>query len=348
MKYNPALDGLRAIAVAMVVGFHAMVPRTSGGYLGVDVFFVLSGYLITLILLDEIDRTGSIQLRSFYARRLTRLTPALMVMLGAYLLAAPWAWPHISSRTQFRDALIALFYFSDYASAIWSIPVLLRHTWSLSVEQHFYLIWPFVILLLRRCRNPRHMIVALCCMYVAFTAWRLYCDLDSAQGYGATYYRFDTRLSGLTAGALLATLMSCSRNTISIGSTFRSNTVALVAMATLGLATWRFDTSSTLAMTFGITGIEIATVALILVATGSQLTLSYRLLSHPALAFLGRMSYGIYLWHYPIFHFLWDRDPWYVTVLAGGALSVLLATISYYSVERSARKFIRSTALAHG
>ena len=335
MKYNPALDGLRAIAVLMVMCFHAMTPRTSGGYLGGDVFFVLSGFLITSLLVAETNRTGTIQLKRFYKRRLARLTPALLLMLATYMVLAPFAWPRLSLSNDARDSLIALFYFSDYASAFWSIPDNLRHTWSLAVEEHFYLAWPAVVLLLHRVPSQKKRIAILGGMYIAFTLWRIKCDLSGGHSYDHTYYRFDTRLSGLTIGALLAFVLNTyQEKTPSLDFNF----LAPVSFFILALCTWRFGIASTAAMTYGIIGVELASLVLIFVVVNTQNGWVYWLLSNRPVAFIGRMSYGLYLWHYPIFHYMWGQFSWYVTLLVGSGISLALAVISYYTVERFARQ----------
>ena len=338
MRFNPAFDGLRALAVTLVLGFHAFVPRFSGGYLGVDVFFVLSGFLISTLLLSELDATGSIRVRRFYARRLIRLTPALLFMLATYLAFAPVAWPEVPYSLHLRDAAIALLYASDYTSAIWSIPVYLRHTWSLAVEEHFYLIWPAVLILFYQRMSRRSFAWFLIAAYVFATAWRVYCDLDNGQGYDATYYRFDARLSGLIAGSFLALVGSAKTQL----PRFTRDMVALLALVIVAVCTWRFTVGSTLAVTFGMTCIELATLACLYVVTSSSDTVTFRILSNPLLVFIGQMSYGIYLWHYPIFHYLWDHDPWYLTVAVGGIASLVMAIISHFTVERWGRNWLRN------
>ncbi|MEO8017819.1 MAG: acyltransferase [Pseudomonadota bacterium] len=338
MKHNPALDGIRALAVLMVIGFHSFTPGASGGYLGVDVFFVLSGFLITSLLLDEVHRTGSIHLARFYFRRFMRLTPALLLMLCAYLILAPLAWPQMAFRTDVRDVLISTFYLSDYASAFWSLPLYLRHTWSLAVEQHFYLLWPLVVLVLARRFRKSQLAIALGMMYLAFSAWRIYCDLSGDTGYMHSYFRFDTRLSGLTVGSLLAVLLTNSRQRRSR----HADLAALSGLAVIALCTWRFQVLSTSAMVFGMAAVEMATLTLIYVAVTADGSFVQRALAHPVPSFIGKMSYGIYLWHYPIFIYLWGRCPWYVTLVGGGVASLTLAVVSYYSVERIARHYARN------
>lgn len=337
MKYQPALDGIRAVAVFMVVAFHSMTPWMSGGYLGVDVFFVLSGFLITCLLLEEVNRTGTIDIRHFYARRLLRLTPALTFMLLAYLLAAPFAWPAVPVSVDARDAAISLVYLADYASAFWSLPVRLRHSWSLSVEEHFYLFWPIVMLFMTRHMSRRRIAVALVVMYAAFTAWRIHADGNALTGYSQSYYRFDTRLSGLTVGGLLG-LIHSQRDRLHVPY---PDWIALAAVVVLSFCAEHFRVESTSAMSYGIVAVEISTLVLIGCAVSPQPSRIKTLLSTRPLPFLGRMSYGVYLWHYPLFVYLWGRWPWYAILLVGGAISLLLAILSYHTVERAARSYWR-------
>src|SRR5215469_9867848 len=151
--YRPALDGVRALAVAAVVLFHAGVPGLTGGFLGVDAFFVLSGFLITSLLLAEHTRRGRIGLAAFWGRRARRLLPALLVMLVAVVLTGRYLLPAVEVRLLRGDALAALGYVanwrmiyrgSDYFAQT-SAPSPLQHTWSLGIEEQFYLIWPLVV-----------------------------------------------------------------------------------------------------------------------------------------------------------------------------------------------------------
>jgi peptidoglycan/LPS O-acetylase OafA/YrhL len=203
MPYNPALDGLRAVAVMLVVLFHARAPIAFGGYLGVDIFFVLSGYLITSLLLSELDTKGTLDLRRFYLRRLLRLTPALFAMLAVYLIVAPFLWPATTDHG--KQAAIAATYLSDYAVAFWGTPDFLSHTWSLSVEEHFYLLWPLVLLAACRRWDRRSLVWVFGAAYGLATLVRWVC-IVKGQSWEQVYYRFDTHLSGLMLGAWLAAL----------------------------------------------------------------------------------------------------------------------------------------------
>ena len=338
MKHNNALDGIRALAVLMVLCFHAAAPGATGGYLGVDIFFVLSGFLITTLLMDEIDATGRVALGRFYLRRCLRLTPPLLLMLAAYLVFAPMAWPQMAFRTDVRDVLISAFYLSDYASAFWSLPHYLRHTWSLSVEWHFYFIWPFITLFFARRLSRAQFCGVLLFLYVLFTAWRVYCDLDGSGGYSHSYYRFDTRLSGLTAGSLLALLLPYLKKRPAFR---RPGLLAALSLIAIAVSSWRFHAESSDGMMFGITVVELGAVALIYVCLIPGRSVVPALFAHPAASYVGKVSYGIYLWHYPLFVYLWGKYPWYVVLLGGTLASFTLAVISYHTVEEVARRYSR-------
>lgn len=348
MKHNDALDGIRALAVIMVLGFHAAAPGATGGYLGVDVFFVLSGFLITSLLMTEIEATGTVAFGRFYLRRCLRLTPALLLMLAAYLVFAPIAWPQMAFATDVRDVLISTFYLSDYASAFWSLPHYLRHTWSLSVEWHFYFLWPLCLLFCARRMSRAQLCGVLAVSYLVFTAWRVYCELDGGGGYTHSYYRFDTRLSGLTAGSLLAVLLpwlksrrSPRRLSPAHGRSGALDTLAVVAMFAIAVCSWRFHVQSNAAMVFGITVVEMAAVVLIYLCLAPEASAVRALFAHPVANYVGKVSYGIYLWHYPIFVYAYGRYPWYFVLFGGGLIALVLAVASYHTVEKVARRYSR-------
>jgi peptidoglycan/LPS O-acetylase OafA/YrhL len=284
-----------------------------------------------------VDRTGTIGLRHFYLRRFLRLTPALLLMLIAYLMLAPLAWPSMAFHTDVRDVLISTFYLSDYASAFWSNPFYLRHTWSLAVEQHFYLLWPLLMLTLATRLRRRHLAFALAASYAVFTAWRVYCDLHGAFAYEHSYYRFDTRLSGLVAGSLFAVWLTGNRRP----AWRHAELAAMAALAVIALCSRWFQVLSTGAMTYGIAAVEFATLTLIYVAVTQEHSRVRRAFAHPVPVYLGRMSYGIYLWHYPIVVYLWGKYPWYAILIIGGGASLALAIVSYHTVEKLARDYLR-------
>ena len=161
--YNPALDGLRAVAIVLVVLSHAHAPLFDGAFYGVDLFFVLSGLLITTLLLQEQQRNGRVDYWRFWRRRFWRLMPALMLFLLAYCIFAPLLWPELQD--VYTDALVSLLYLADYGIAFFDSPNTLLHMWSLSVEEHFYLLWPPLLMLLVRQMRLRLLVLRLVIPY---------------------------------------------------------------------------------------------------------------------------------------------------------------------------------------
>ncbi|XWO46422.1 acyltransferase [[Pseudomonas] boreopolis] len=184
----------------MVMLFHARFPYLPGAFAGVDIFFVLGGYLITWMLQAEYTRNHRVDVQAFYIRRVGRLLPALVAMLAAYLCIAPLLWPGESHLLQALTALLGL---ADYTRAFLGVPRYLTHTWSLAVEHHFYLLWPLLLPWFLRRTKP---LLLLGGVYLAAWGWRLVC-LQFGQEWGEMYYRFDTRMSGLVLGSWLAVLL---------------------------------------------------------------------------------------------------------------------------------------------
>ena len=321
LPHIPALDGLRGVAIIMVMLFHARVPGFSGGYLGVDVFFVLSGFLITSILLEEQSRHGQIAYGRFVLRRMTRLMPGLLTFLAAYLAVAPWAWPDIHNHA--TQALISVLYLADYTVALWEMPLQIGHIWSLSVEEHFYLFWPLILLFVRPSAQKlrRGLIIA----WLLAIVWRSVC-LNVGQSWNEVYFRFDTRLSGLILGASLA---AWRRAGAGVRLPDWAGMVALICLGVLAQLPWGWPP----AMVWGVIGIELATGVLILVLLNSGSAASQVLSAAPLVA-TGRISYGLYLWHYPIFVYLRAEQHWAVVLLVGGGLSFAVAALSFVTVER--------------
>jgi len=331
MRYEPTFDGLRAIAILAVIAFHTGGPSglMNGGFLGVDVFFVLSVFLNTTLLIEEKKATGSIDLLSFYARRMARLTPALLLFLCFYLVFEPLVAPDYGISAHFRDAVLTGLYLSDYAKALWDVPDILRHTWSLSVEFHYYALWPLLMLGLARCRNADRLLTI--ALVVAF-AWKV-AALASAP-YDAVYYRFDTRLSGLLLGSLLALRLERSaldRVLTPLLSLYAGGMLLLLfAIAQFG---------NKLALVFGGTAAEISTAILIGSLVRHRASAAVQtLLAHRAAVTVGKLSYGMYLWHFPLALLLRDRLPFLSAFLIVTTASMLLAAISYVTVEALFRK----------
>ncbi len=310
------------------------MPGFDAGYFGVDLFFVLSGFLITGLLVDEVDARGDIDLLGFYLRRLLRLGPALLLFLAAYLAIAPLAWPQYGLWSHIRDAALAGLYLSDYGRALWDNPAILQHTWSLSVEAHFYFIWPFAILLLARI-EPRWRVASLFGLFLLASAWRIY-EYDRL-GWVATYFRFDTRMSGLICGAMLALYLPRlgqipDKNANAIG-VFACIALVLCLALSFWQAPWSLVWLTPLA--------QVAAAGFLISTSAQNSWVSQTLSARPLVAF-GIISYGIYLWHYPIALFFREYLSWYETVPVVVILAVAAAAASYFTVERPLQRYRRN------
>jgi peptidoglycan/LPS O-acetylase OafA/YrhL len=325
MPYNPALDGLRAVAVMLVVLFHARAPIALGGYMGVQIFFVLSGYLITSLLMTQLEAKGRLDLGRFYLRRFLRLTPALFAMLAIYGVAAPFLWPAIGDHG--KQAAIAALYLSDYAVAFWNTPDLLNHTWSLAVEEHFYLLWPIALLAAWRRWDRRSLVWVLATAYGLATLVRWVC-IVRGQSWEQVYFRFDTNLSGLMLGAWLAVML---RDEV-LAARLKRALPWLLWLPLLAILCLQYRWGDIWMPMWGQCFMEWGAVA-ILIAVQTPHSQAWAMLSRAPLVWLGKISYGLYLWHYPIFRYLREGHHWSEQLMIGLPLSVALAALSYYTVE---------------
>ena len=325
--YNPALDGLRAVAIVLVVLSHAHAPLFDGAFYGVDLFFVLSGLLITTLLLQEQQRNGRVDYWRFWRRRFWLLMPALMLFLLAYCIFAPLLWPELQD--VYTDALVSLLYLADYGIAFFDSPNTLLHMWSLSVEEHFYLLWPPLLMLLVRRTRPGQLWRPVLALLALGWVWRVLWVLLGQQFY-EIFFRFDTRATGLLAGSLLAVLQLEQPAWFQALRQRLTHFMWLVLAVPLLMAQAWDDMN---AMLWGMTVVECAT-AVLLLAVVQRNGAIYEMLSARVLVVLGKLSYGIYLWHYPVARYLRSDLPWPAAVALTLLISTALAALSYYTVER--------------
>lgn len=324
MHYNRALDGVRALAILAVVSFHCLAPWGSGGFLGVDVFFVLSGYLITTLLAAE-HREGGIDIGAFYGRRALRLYPSLVLLLIAYLALAPILWP---SDERWLVAVLNSLYLMDYALGLWHVHGAVGHTWSLGVEEKFYLLWPLVLPILLRTRRP---IAWLLAAFVAATVWRYFVAVE--WGWVQAYFCFDTRMSGILLGAIAALVpLKVSRPALIIAC------LALAIVVTIPIiATTKFSVPIE-GVTLGITLAELSAFVVICYVKDHP---DSRLLASAPMAYIGKLSYGIYLWHFPLVLVLRDAhaQPWWITLSATLLFSFVMAALCLHLVDMPLKRW---------
>jgi peptidoglycan/LPS O-acetylase OafA/YrhL len=341
--YQPALDGVRALAVAAVLIFHGYPGWLPGGFLGVDAFFVLSGFLITSLLLSERERTGRISLARFWARRARRLLPALLLVLVAVAVLARYTLAAEELAALRRDALAALGYVANwrmvyrggdyFAQTAAASP--LQHTWSLGIEEQFYLAWPLLLVFLFR-RRPAVLAAAATGVVASGVATAsLY---RPAADPGRVYYGTDTRAGALLLGCALAAVLADrpvsqrSRRVIAVVGALGAVTVTGAWLRASGGDAWLYRG--------GLTGLGLAVAAVLAHLVTAPDARAARVLSLPPLVWLGRISYGVYLWHWPLFLALTaDRlgfaGPGLFAVRV--AVTLLAATASYHLVERPIR-----------
>jgi peptidoglycan/LPS O-acetylase OafA/YrhL len=349
MKYVPGLDGMRAIAVAAIVGYHLGAPWLPGGLLGVGVFFTLSGYLITTILLTTWDRRGDLDLRNFWLRRARRLLPALIMVLIVVLVATP-VLDHEVLPERGIEALAALIAVSNWnalASDVSDVqpfnsPGPLDHLWSLAVEEQFYLLWPLLLLLLFKTLRGRLDRMALVTLALA-TVSLLLMLLLAAPGFENlhAYQGTDAGAGGLLIGAALA--MVWPTQLASKVSENRRHIIDLLGVGALAIIVAMFvliDEHSTWLSLGGLLLLSLATAVLVGAAVHPASVIGPVLGVLP-LRWIGERSYGIYLWHLPVVAFL----PQGVLAAhplfrAGGqlALIILLSALSWAVLENPIRR----------
>jgi peptidoglycan/LPS O-acetylase OafA/YrhL len=340
-----ALDGLRGLALLGVLLFHAD-GALPGGYLGVDLFFVLSGYLITSLLVREYRDTGRIDLYRFWVRRCRRLFPALLSLIPAIAVYGRYFARPEELATLRGEALASLGYFANWHAIfshrsywhLFAAPSPLEHTWSLSIEEQFYVVWPLLAAFVLRRRGPRALLaLALVLTGASVVAMLLvFSPVDSSRAYLGT----DTRMAAILAGAALAIVLTP-------GSSLPAARVRqldwLGAAAGLGLAVAWCTLRGTNPWLYrgGFWLTELAVLVLIACAVMDKASRVARVLSARPLQLLGTISYGVYLWHWPVNVFVTtERVQLHGPLLQGlrFAITFAIAIVSYRYLERPIRR----------
>ena len=342
-EHRGDIDGLRAVAVAVVVGFHAGIPGLAAGFIGVDVFFVISGFLITGLLLREQEGSGRIDLGRFWARRARRLIPALTVMILVTLVASLWMLSALRWRAAAVDSLWSSLYVSNISFALGTrgyfvesaAPSPFLHTWSLAVEEQFYIVWPLAVSLMlwaaARLRRALRSVLSIAVPALVVLSLAL-SALLSFRGSRWAYFSLPTRWWEIGFGAAAAILVA----------RWRAGRVAAMALSGAGVAVLvgsMFCISSTTPYP-GVAALvpTLGTAALLVAGAGSK-AIVHRGLALSPVQSIGRLSYGWYLWHWPAMvlasSYFRSESAWLRSL--AGLLALLLAVATARFVERPIR-----------
>ncbi len=335
-KYRPDIDGLRAVAVMLVIFYHAGFAPVSGGFIGVDVFFVISGYLISSIIIRELD-DGTFTFVDFYSRRIKRICPALFAVLFLSCLFAFFVLIPKDLRNFGRSVASTVFFYSNWnfytQVGYFDGPAIekpLLHTWSLAIEEQFYLVWPVTVYGLYRAfgrKTLTQIIVAL--LFVSLVASQYQLDSDQSQ----VFYLLPFRAWELLLGALIAAALDFAI------SNRLANLLGILGVAAIGYAALAYDTKTPFP---GFNALLPCLGTAISIFSGSQQAgFANKILGAAPVRFVGKISYSLYLIHWPLFsyaHLFVDRSLVLEERLAIIVLSMVMAAFSYWYVEMPARR----------
>ncbi|WP_154836587.1 acyltransferase family protein [Staphylococcus sp. Marseille-Q1834] len=349
MRYMPGLDGLRAIAVIGIIIYHLNRQWLKGGFLGVDTFFVISGYLITSLLLKEYEETGIINLRQFWTRRIKRLLPAVLALLLVVGLATLIFEPQQIVRVK-HDMLAALFYVSNwwyiakdvnYFEQFSFMP--LKHLWSLAIEEQFYLFFPFVLVILLLTIKKYRNVTLIFWIVSLISLLAMVIISQPNVGYSRVYFGTDTRLQTLLLGVILAFMWPPFKLKANPPAVLQRTIdgVGIAGLVMLIILFFTVSDNSSWIYNGGfylISGMTLFIIASVVHPT----SILARILSHPVLVYIGKRSYSLYLWHFAVIsfvhiHYTDGQIPTYVYII-DVILTVLFAELSYRYVETPVRR----------
>lgn len=351
--YLQGLDGIRAFAVLAVVLFHANLPAVlPAGFLGVDIFFVLSGFLITRLLLLDLQGQGHIDTGRFYIRRIKRLLPAIVALVLSVLAYAYFVQPDAWEAAR-KDAPSALFYYANFWQmydqqpyfAQFGRPSAFQHFWSLAIEEQFYIFWPLVLALLYRLRRWLPLALPIGLLALASVGWMWWLaqlhNIPLEAAPERLYLSTDTHAHGLLFGAFLACIYPKRPLLLTGWRNWLLGLLGLASLVFLGAFLSFSNEGSEFLYRGGFSLVELATVLLILAAS-SPGNISNRLLNSAVLSWVGRRSYSLYLWHWPVFVFFrpgyeLPENTWQACALRL-VLTLALAQLCYHFIETPLRK----------
>lgn len=334
LGHSPALDGIRGLAVIVVVLVHTGCPLFPGGLHGVDLFFVLSGFLITSLLYEEYLNTSDISFRRFYARRGLRLLPGLFAFLACYTTYAVVIASN--TRQHLADVAFVATYVSNWTFIAWKRPAIMGHMWSLAVEEHFYMLWPLAFLLIEKIgKSHRIRFLTVCGLALTLTTWRFLLAYGGAS-MPRLYLGTDTRGDFMLFGAAAA--MACYSGFADRAARHpRAASVALgTALIAFGLITlYSKEDPAPRSYAIRATIVCLACTALVVLARVAPPGLSKMVLENRLIRWFGRISYALYLWHCTILVLILMRtNRWEYAMAFGVPVSIACAYLSTRFVEQ--------------
>ncbi len=345
LGYTPALDGLRGVAILAVMAFNGHLAWARGGFLGVDLFFALSGFLITCVLLQEHSQTSSLGLKNFYFRRALRLLPALFALMVFCVAYALLIQRDESAATTLTGVLYTLFYAANWVQVPPNPPGIgpLSHAWSLSVEEQFYIIWPLLLLLLLRLK-PRSLIIAALCGMTAVSILVGVLLWNANTPHLRMYFGSDVRAHELLIGCMAALMLSWGAFQPTNRLRWIFHAASAISLLVIFISFYFARANGAFVYNGGFALIAVGTVVLILDVVLFPSHLS-RLFEFAPLVWIGKISYGLYLWHFPVFEaskrlFEGRMSP-LIYQMVGVAITVLVAAASFYWLEKPFMKFRR-------
>ena len=339
-SYRPELDGLRGISILLVYIHHLYYPLMPGGFFGVDVFFVLSGFLITSLLVEEWEREGSISLKDFYIRRVLRLMPAVFTLILVLIGFALIFLDKKRAIETYQGIWLTLSYASNwlYGFGYFSADNPLGITWSLAIEEQFYLTWPLLLSLALRFKLGRRWILYILALLISLISLYRKILVDQGSNILRLYYSSDTHADGLLIGCLVGLLISW--NLLPYNRKLEISMKFLVAVGVIfvgylvGTASWE---NLMLYQRGGYTLVASSIGLLLVVLVVWPPKFALLVLRFVPLVWIGRISYGLYLWHWPVRWFIYPKNGLPASVgqlLFVLVLSLSLTTLSYYFVEK--------------
>ncbi|MEH6937324.1 acyltransferase family protein [Bacillus sp. JJ664] len=349
-RYMPGLDGLRALAVLSVIAYHLNLPGASGGFLGVTVFFVLSGYLITDLLIAEWSITKKIDLKNFWVRRAKRLLPGMFTLILVIIATVSIFQPSLLTSLK-QDSIAAVFYYSNWWYIFHDLsyfesfgpPSLLNHFWSLAVEEQFYILWPIIILIGLRFMKRKSLLFLVTITGAIISTLLMALLFVPGSDPSRVYYGTDTRAFSLLIGAALAMMWPSRKLTNKISASGR---ITIDIMGFFGLIificmVWKTNQYDGFLYRGGMFLLSIST-AMLIAALAHPASFIGRALAMRPLKWVGLRSYGIYLWHFPVIILFTPKidtgEISFIRVLFQVILIFGLAALSYRFIEDPIRK----------